>query len=84
MEMINKNQLRWACRRGMLELDQFLMRFFDECYDDLSESEQHTFQLLLQENDQDLYNWLLGVSICADPNFQALCDKIRSHVQQSF
>lgn len=80
---VNKNQLRWACRRGMLELDCFLMTFFDDCYDDLSETDRRTFVLLLQEADQDLYNWLLGVSVCEDSTLQALCDKIRSHAQHT-
>ena len=78
----HKNQLRWACRRGMLELDKFLLTFFDDCYDDLSDTDQKTFELLLGEQDQDLYNWLLNVSVSADPKFQALCDKIRTHAQQ--
>lgn len=83
MESPHKNQLRWACRRGMLELDRFLMTFFDDCYDYLSSADQETFVCLLQEQDQDLYNWLLGVSASADPKLQALCDKIRAHAQQT-
>ncbi len=84
MQKHNKNQIRWACRRGMLELDQFLMRFFDDCYDGLSAAEQNTFVLLLEEADQDLYNWLLGVCQCPDPQLQAFCDRIRAHAQQTF
>jgi antitoxin CptB len=82
MQTPNKKQLRWACRRGMLELDQFLLTFFDDCYDDLSENDQKTFELLLGEQDQDLFNWLLNVSVSPDPQFQVLCDKIRAHAQQ--
>ncbi|MGA2654463.1 MAG: succinate dehydrogenase assembly factor 2 [Gammaproteobacteria bacterium] len=83
MQNLNKNQLRWACRRGMLELDQLLMTFFDDCFDALPTDEQNTFVALLEEADQDLYNWILGVSLCANPKIQALCDRIRRHAQQT-
>lgn len=84
METPHKNQLRWACRRGMLELDQFLLAFFDGCYDNLSIAEQETFQMLLSEQDQDLYNWLLNISSSANKNIQALCEKIRNHAYETF
>lgn len=83
MQNHNKNQLRWACRRGMLELDQFLMTFFDDCFDDLSKTDQNTFVALLQEQDQDLFNWILSVTVCPDAQMQALCDRIRRHAQQT-
>lgn len=83
MQTLHKNQIRWACRRGMLELDQFLMTYFDDCYDDLPQADKNTFALLLQEADQDLYNWLLGVTVCQNSNIQALCDRIRAHAQQT-
>ena len=27
-------RVKWACRRGMLELDVLVMPFFEECFDD--------------------------------------------------
>ncbi len=81
--MLQKNQLRWACRRGMLELDRFLLSFVEDCFDHLSPAEQECFTLLLEEEDQDLSNWLLNVTPAA-PQFQTLCDKIRNHAQQTF
>ncbi len=84
MQTPHNNQIRWACRRGMLELDNFLLAFFDDCYEGLSDSDQKTFILLLNEQDQDLYNWLLGVSVASDPKLQALCEKIHTHAQQAF
>lgn len=83
-DAITAKQLRWACRRGMLELDQFLLTFFDDCYPRLSVNEQHSFALLLQEQDQDLFNWILKVSVAPNPDFQILCDKILNHAQQTF
>ena len=34
---VKKARLKWACRRGMLELDVLFTPFVDEAYDDLSE-----------------------------------------------
>ena len=82
MSTPHHNQLRWACRRGLLELDKFLLTFFDDCYDDLSLAEKQDFVTLLNEADQDLYNWLLGVSSAPTPAWQSLCDKIRAHAQK--
>ncbi|MCV5902066.1 succinate dehydrogenase assembly factor 2, partial [Escherichia coli] len=35
-----KARIKWACRRGMLELDVVIMPFFEECFDALNEQEQ--------------------------------------------
>jgi antitoxin CptB len=78
---LNKNQIRWACRRGMLELDCFLLTFFDDCYDHLSLSEKQDFASLLTEQDQDLYNWLLFVTP-PPTQFAELIGKIHHHAQQ--
>ena len=56
---MEKNRLIWACRRGMLELDILLSRFVEEHYDLLSEDEKLRFDVLLECEDQDLYNWLV-------------------------
>ena len=40
----SKARLRWACRRGMLELDVLFRPFVDEAYDDLSDEDKFIFQ----------------------------------------
>ncbi len=57
--LLDKNRLRWAVRRGMLELDLILAPFLDNVYDQLPTDEQQMFQDLLECEDQDLFNWLL-------------------------
>jgi len=52
--------MRWAARRGMLELDLMLDPFVTVRYAHLSESDQHRFQQLMLCEDQDLFAWLLG------------------------
>lgn len=55
---IIRNQVRWACRRGMLELDWLLLRFFEAYYDTLDEAAQRIFFTLLTEEDPVLHAWL--------------------------
>ena len=56
---MEKNRLIWACRRGMLELDILLSRFVETRYEKLSDQDKLRFDVLLECEDQDLYNWLI-------------------------
>lgn len=56
----NDGRIRWKCRRGMLELDVILERFFDSCYSDLNEQQRTMFDKLLDESDAQLYRWFLN------------------------
>ncbi len=53
-------QLRWQCRRGMLEIDIILSRYLSESYEKSSLIEQAIFESLLTENDQQLFLWFTG------------------------
>jgi antitoxin CptB len=54
------NQLRWMCRRGLLELDLLLIRIVEHQYPLFTESEKFLFIELLSETDTDLLAWLLN------------------------
>jgi antitoxin CptB len=56
---MEKNRLRWASRRGMLELDLVLSPFVEQHYDHLEEEDKQLFQQLLEEQDQDMFNWFI-------------------------
>ena len=43
-----KARIKWACRRGMLELDVVIMPFFEECFEELKDNEQRDFVSLLE------------------------------------
>lgn len=60
-------RVKWACRRGMKELDLALMPFFDFEYDTLSYQEQSDFIALLEHPDPDLFNWLMNHGTPNDP-----------------
>lgn len=53
------NRLVWASRRGMLELDLILQPFIENVYKNLDDIDQKSFDVLLEEQDQDLFNWFL-------------------------
>lgn len=74
---LNRGQLRWACRRGMLELDILLGDFLDAGYDELTEKEQQLFQDLLAYPDQELYEIFLRAKKPWDLTLEPLVEKIR-------
>lgn len=63
----DKNRLRWACRRGMLELDVLFAPFVEEAYDELSEEQKAVFRRLITCDDPDLFAWFMGHQKCEDP-----------------
>ena len=54
------NRMRWAARRGMLELDLVLEPFVVARYAGLDERDRQRFQQLMTSEDQDLFAWFLG------------------------
>lgn len=54
------NQLRWRCRRGMLELDALLQAFLDADYPCLDPTQRQAFSRLLDREDVEILTWLAG------------------------
>ena len=77
----SKAKLRWACRRGMLELDVLLRPFVDEAYDALSEEDKAIFQRLLTADDPDLFAWFMGHQECKDVELNHMVNKILNRVK---
>lgn len=78
---VNKARLKWACRRGMLELDVLFIPFVDEAYDKLSNKDQHIFERLLTEQDPDLFAWFMGHKICEDSELNTMVQFILNRVK---
>jgi antitoxin CptB len=74
--MQSKARIRWACRRGMLELDVLLMPFFDACFDDFSSKERTIFVRFLDSDDPDLFKWLMRHGQSDDVELAQMVDKI--------
>lgn len=71
-----KSQIRWQCRRGMLELDVILERFVDKHFDALSDEDKKIFAMLLTHDDPVLYEWLMEARAPDDPVLRRLVDII--------
>jgi antitoxin CptB len=71
-----KNQMRWAARRGMLELDLVLEPFVTQCYETLSSDDRDRFRRLMLCEDQDLFAWLLQRSEPDDEEMKGIVAQI--------
>ena len=75
-ELLEERKIKWKCRRGMLELDILLDRFYENQFLTLETKEKKLFNRLLDEPDPVLYDWLFGRKISSDPQLQCLVKKI--------
>ena len=71
--------MRWMARRGMLELDLLLVPFAQEVFETLASDQQQLFEKLLQEEDQDLWNWFLYITEPPQTKFKPLIAQILAH-----
>ncbi|WP_042142811.1 MULTISPECIES: succinate dehydrogenase assembly factor 2 [unclassified Pseudoalteromonas] len=77
----SKAKLRWACRRGMLELDVLFMPFVEDAYDSLSDNEKAIFQRLLTGEDPELFAWFMGHEECKDKDLNSMVKLILNRVK---
>ncbi len=77
----DKARLKWACRRGMLELDVLFMPFVDEAWEDLSIDNKRIFERLLACQDPELFAWFMGHEECEDNELKSMVDIILSRVK---
>ena len=69
-------------RRGTKEMDIILGRFADDRLVALDAGGLDLYEALLEENDQDLYQWVTGQGT-APGRFAALVAEIAAHAAQS-
>jgi len=53
------SKLRWRCRRGLLENDLFIERFFNRHAEELTEFQAEGLRVLMDLSDNDLLDLLL-------------------------
>jgi antitoxin CptB len=82
-QLDSKPKLKWACRRGMLELDVLFEPFVDDAYDALSDKDKATFQRLLACEDPDLFAWFMGHEQCPDEELAAMVSLMLNRVKVS-
>ncbi len=66
-----------AWRRGFKEMDLILGGFADAHLETLSPGEVETFESLLEESDQDIYEWIVGRQPTPDAHDTALLARLR-------
>jgi len=59
-------RMQCRCRRGIRELDLVFGRFLEHGFEGFSEDELASFERLLDQNDLDIYDWLMGRSAPPD------------------
>ncbi|MGQ8365084.1 succinate dehydrogenase assembly factor 2 [Glaciecola sp. 1036] len=74
-------RLKWACRRGMLELDVLLMPFVEQAFDDLSYQQKVVFEKLLTSDDPDLFAWFMGHQKCPQPDFAQMIETVKTSIK---
>src|SRR3989338_3022621 len=80
MQQLELARLKWACRRGMLELDVMFERYVEQRYSTADSQEQAQFQQLLTYPDQVLFDWLVKRE-SAEPTMQSMVHVIQHHAQ---
>ncbi|ABO22916.1 succinate dehydrogenase assembly factor 2 [Shewanella loihica] len=76
-EPMNIARVRWACRRGMLELDVLFQPFVETQYEQLSIDDKAVFVRLLECEDPELFAWFMGHEACPDPQLADMVVKVR-------
>ena len=69
--------LRWRSRRGMAEVEQRLIPFFDRRFRRLSPQDQEAYARLLEADDWEIQDWLQGRSEPAAPSLARIVSLIR-------
>ena len=75
MDRVERERLKWKCRRGLLELDLVLQGFIEK---QLAEKEVKALNELLDLQDIDLWAIVSGRSEEFEPKFQGIVARLRA------
>lgn len=75
--MTEYSELKWRCRRGMLELDILLNSYLDKNYNTMSQQQGDIFSEVLDYPDQVLFDLLLGNMQSSDARVSRLVSEIQ-------
>ena len=71
------SKLRWRCRRGLLENDLFIERFFQRFSGTLNERQAQALGTLMDLSDNDLLDLQLARKSLSQVDAQLDCDDVR-------
>lgn len=78
MDEARLKRLRWRTRRGTRELDALFGDWLDNRFPSASEAQQQAFDELLDVQDPDLWDWVMGHAKPLRADWQAIIDDIRA------
>ncbi|MBR0573324.1 succinate dehydrogenase assembly factor 2 [Pasteurella atlantica] len=78
MMSFNRFRIEWECRRGMRELDEMIMPFYKNHFDNLSQEQQNTFVEMLKFTDPELFRWLMNQEQAPQEAMQQMVKLIQS------
>jgi antitoxin CptB len=78
MDRLQRERLKWKCRRGLLELDLVLDRFLQGEGKTLSAGDAAALSELLDETDNDLWDLVIGRSDRVDPRLRGVLARLRA------
>jgi succinate dehydrogenase flavin-adding protein (antitoxin of CptAB toxin-antitoxin module) len=76
--MSELDRIRWHCRRGLLELDLVLADFLDRHLEALDAQQLENFRELLEYQDNDLLDLVMGRAELCDMRCQPVLDLLRA------
>lgn len=76
-QAVRLKRLRWRCRRGTRELDALLGGWLDVHAADPDVAALRAFDVLLDQQDPDLWDWLMGRAEPPRAGWQAIVSEIR-------
>jgi len=74
-----QNRMRWASRRGLLELDLLLGPFVEEVFPVLDTNSREKYRRLMSCDDQDILNWIMDRVPLSDSSLAPIVLSIREH-----
>lgn len=78
MDAARIKRLRWRTRRGTRELDALFGGWLDHQFATADDAQQQAFDELLDVQDPDLWNWVMGHARPERSDWQVIIDDIRA------
>jgi len=72
----NIKKLAWRCRRGTKELDVLMQKYLNDYYQTANEELQHAFERMLDMQDPELYDLLVGRQASEDQSINKVIEYI--------
>ena len=80
LEARKKKAIWRAGHRGIREMDLLMGDFAQKHVPEMDESELQSFEALIEVNDLDLYNWLLGMEETPEDYQTGIFARLKQHV----